>query len=115
MLKIPISFYKEGEFVEYEDAMYRKMQEDDEEMDEVDRLIKENLRGGQTSKKNLKEPKEYRTDLYIRKKDISSFHAAFLLNESDELDATAIYTENGQMYVCTMLVEEFLEQYNAEN
>ena len=111
LLKIPISFYKEADFDEYEESLYRSKQEDHEDEDEIDRMIRENLKGAQNTKDNLKEPKEYRTDLFIRKKDISSFHAAFLQNDSTELDATAIYTKNGQMYVCTLLADEFLERY----
>ena len=109
MLKFPISFFKEEDFLAYEEKLYN--QEPEEDLEEWEIEMKKSA--GTYKESVVEEPKDHRTDLYILKKAIVSFHASFLLAKSNILDGTAVYTESGQMYVCTLPCEEFLKIYEA--
>lgn len=105
MLKIPISFFNETEYINYQQSLHDS---EDEDLEEWEIAMKKNL-----GKNTVKPPKPYNTDLYLRKQDISSFHAAFQKSESKELDGTAIYTVHGDIHISTITCEEFLKIYDG--
>ncbi len=106
MLKIPISFFNETEYMNYQHSLH----EDDEE-NEIDRLVRQ-ANGKNT--RTVKPPKEYVTDLYLKKEHISSFHAAFQKTDSKELDGTAIYTIHGDIHITPLSCEDFKKIFDQE-
>jgi len=95
----------------YQQSLHSQFEHEYDEEDEIDKYIRQSAGKGKTTK--VSPPKPYKTMLYIRKADITSFHAAFQRTDSKKLDGTAIYSTNGEIYISTLPCKDFLNLYNG--
>lgn len=97
--KFPIKLYRADEFNKYIKA--KMAEEQDEEIDEIDALVRKSLRGNDDEDVDTPQGTEVMVRIPTKDMETCSFHPTWSMDNQEELACTSIVLATGEEYLCT--------------